>query len=54
MHHIKRSNYETLKRNLKELSQDDTIKPSSNFINLLANLENEDNSWIDKINSKIN
>ena len=54
MRHIKRSNYETLKRNLKELSQDDTIKPSSNFISLLTNLENEDNSWIDKINSKIN
>lgn len=43
---IKKSNYITMKNNLQKLSNDDKVKPSTNFIELINNLENEDNSWI--------
>lgn len=50
---IKRSNYKVMKENIKELSTKESEISSTNFLKFIENFENEDDSWIDEINSKI-
>lgn len=47
---INRRNYETMKKNLRDISTDDMVKPSTNFLKLIEYLESEDDSWIKEIN----
>ncbi|MCI8999423.1 MAG: hypothetical protein HFJ26_00405 [Clostridia bacterium] len=53
MQKINRKNYETMKQNLRDISTDDTQKPSTNILKFLDNLENDNTSWIDEINKKL-
>ena len=49
MKKINRDNYQVMKNNLKNISNQDYEIPSTNFLELLNNLENDDTSWIDTI-----
>lgn len=51
--HIKRSNYEKMKENVKKLSDNDEEISSTNILKFLEKFENDDDSWIDEINSQI-
>lgn len=50
---ISRENYFKMKRNLKTISNDDRAIPSTNYLYHASNLENENSSWIDKINEEL-
>ena len=50
---IKRNNYEIMKENIKKLSTNDEDLSSTNFLKFIENFENDDDRWIDKINSKL-
>lgn len=50
---IKRSNYETMKKNVAKLSDDDSIISSTNILKFLDMFESDDISWIDKVNKKL-
>lgn len=43
-------NIKTMKENLKDICKKDTITPSTNFTDLILNLEDVDSTWIDKVN----
>ena len=47
---IKQSNYFVMKENIKKISNNDKVVPSTNFLEFLDNFENSDISWIDNIN----
>lgn len=53
MNQIDRRNYLTMKENLKVLSTDYTVIPSTNVLILFSQLEKEDNKWWIDINKKI-
>lgn len=42
-----------MKERIERLSDDDTIKGSSNFGRFLKYFSSEDSSWIDEINKKL-
>jgi hypothetical protein len=48
---ISRSNYNTMKENIKKLSSNDEIISSSNFLKFIEKFESDEDSWIDEINS---
>mgnify|MGYP003371283786 CR=1 FL=1 len=50
---INRANYETMKNNIKNLSNNDKDISSTNILKFLENFESDDDKWIDKINSKL-
>ena len=50
---IKRNNYEVMKENIKKLSTNDEDISSTNFLKFIENFENDDDRWIDEINSKL-
>lgn len=50
---IKKNNYKTMKENLLSISEKDKDIPSTNFLNFLNHLENENDQWIDDINDKL-
>lgn len=50
---IKRENYEQMKKNLIDISTNDREIPSTNFLQLINNLEKENKSWISEINNKL-
>lgn len=47
---IKQSNYFVMKENIKKISNNDKVVPSTNFLEFLDKFENSDISWIDNIN----
>lgn len=47
------NNIQTMIDNLKDISQQDSTTPSTNFLKLLSNLESDDYKWIDDINLKL-
>lgn len=51
--HIKRSNYETMKQNVKKLSTNDEDISSTNILKFIEKFESDDDSWIDEINEKL-
>ena len=53
MNQIDRRNYLTMKENLKVLSTDYTVIPSTNVLILFSQLEKGDHSWLNDINKKI-
>ena len=53
MRKITAANYITMKTNLSKLSNDDEIVPSTNFLELLHNLESDDDGWVDRLSRKI-
>ena len=53
MKKITATNYTTMKINLSKLSNDDKIVPSTNFLELLHNLENDDDGWVERLSKKI-
>lgn len=53
MKKITATNYMSMKANLVGLSNDDNVVPSTNFLNMLNNLESDDDSWIDCLNRKL-
>lgn len=46
-------NYQIMKENIKELSNDYMVVPSTNILSFLENFESDDVSWIDEINNQI-
>ena len=50
---IKRSNYEKMKENVAKLSINDENVSSTNILKFVKKFENDDDSWIDEINSKL-
>lgn len=50
---IKRKNYEVMKENIKKLSTNDEDTSSTNFLRFIEKFENDDDGWIDEINSKL-
>lgn len=50
---IKRSNYKKMKENIKKLSTDDNVTSSTNILKFMEKFENDNTSWIDKINKKL-
>lgn len=50
---IKRSNYEKMKENVAKLSINDENVSSTNILKFVKRFENDDDSWIDEINSKL-
>lgn len=50
---IKRDNYEIMKNNISKLSDNDEELSSTNFLKFVNYFENDDDSWIDKINKKL-
>lgn len=54
MSKINYTNYKSMKENIKDLSDDYHIVPSSNILKFLLNFENDDTSWIDDINEQLN
>lgn len=54
MKYVTVDNYIDMSKRVSELINDDSVGGSSNFGNYLKMFENEDSSWIDIINNKIN
>lgn len=54
MNKLSKENYKIMKKNMLNLRSNYKFKPSSNFLELLNNLENNDAKWIDKIKEKLN
>lgn len=50
---IKRSNYEKMKENVAKLSTDDNEVSSTNILKFIEKFENDDESWIEEINSRL-
>ena len=50
---IKRSNYEKMKGNVAKLSTNDKDVSSTNILKFVKRFENDDDSWIDEINSNV-
>ena len=50
---IKRSNYETMKKNIVKISTNDNDISSTNILKFIEKFESDDDSWIDEINSKL-
>ncbi len=50
---INAENYKTMKDNIAKLSSEQTKIPSTNFLELLSFLENDDTTWIRELNKKI-
>lgn len=50
---IKRSNYEKMKENVAKLSTSDEDISSTNILKFVERFENDDDSWIDEINSNV-
>lgn len=50
---IKRSNYEKMKENVAKLSTNDEDVSSTNILKFVKRFENDDDSWIDEINSNV-
>lgn len=50
---IKRDNYETMKENVKKLSANDKDTSSTNILKFIENFENDNDEWINTINSKL-
>ena len=50
---INSRNYIIMKENIKELSTDYKVKPSTNILSFLKNFENDDTSWVDEICNQI-
>ena len=48
---INRRNYNTMKENISELSKNDEDISSTNILEFIEKFENEDDSWIEEINS---
>lgn len=46
-------NYTTMKSNFSKLSNDDKVVPSTNFLELLNNLESDDDSWVVQLNKEL-
>lgn len=53
MKKISAVNYTIMKTNLSKLSNDDKIVPSTNFLELLHNLENDDDGWVERLSGNI-
>lgn len=53
MRKITLHNFQTMKYNLKNISQQDSTTPSTNFLEMLSNLESDDYQWIENINLKL-
>lgn len=53
MKHITVENYQDMYRRINAMSNDDTVVGSSNFDKLLKYLSEDNNSWITKINTKL-
>lgn len=51
--HIRRSNYETMKENVKKLSTNDEDISSTNILKFIEKFESDDDSWIDEINNRL-
>ena len=51
---VKYSSYATMKERISKLPSDLKTTPSTNFYELLSNLESDDTSWIEEINTLIN
>jgi len=49
---INPDNYIIMKNNLKDVSQDDSVIPSTNILNLFNNFDNKNKKWINSIISK--
>lgn len=49
---IRRDNYKVMKKNIAKLSTNDKDTSSTNFLRFIENFENDDDSWVDAINSK--
>lgn len=54
MSKINYSNYKTMKDNIRDLPNSINECPSTNFYQFLLNIENDDTSWVDDINDKLN
>lgn len=50
---IKRGNYDTMKENVRKLSTNDEDTSSTNILKFIERFENDNDSWIDEINSKL-
>lgn len=53
MKKITAANYVTMKSNISNLSNDDKVVPSTNFLVLLCNLENDNDGWVVQHNSEL-
>lgn len=53
MSKITKTNYNKMKENLNNISKNDEIIPSTNFLKLIDNLENDNEDWIKEINNKL-
>lgn len=50
---IKRDNYDTMKENVRKLSTNDEDTSSTNILKFIERFESDNDSWIDKINSRL-
>lgn len=50
---INRRNYNKMKENVRELSSNDEEVSSTNILEFIERFENQDDSWIDEINTII-
>ena len=50
---IKKDNYETMKENASKLSTNDEDTSSTNILKFIERFENDSDSWMDEINSKL-
>lgn len=50
---IKRDNYDTMKENVRKLSTNDEDTSSTNILKFIERFEKDNDSWIDKINSRL-
>ena len=50
---INYTNYKIMKENIKEISEDYRIIPSTNFLKFINRFESDDTTWIDEINKLI-
>ena len=53
MNKITINSYKTMKDRVRQMSSDDEVCGSTNFFELLKNLESADDKWIDDLNDKL-
>lgn len=53
MSKITQGNYKQMKENISVISTDDTVKPSTNILKFLENLEKDDGDWMKEINDQL-
>lgn len=53
MSKITQGNYKQMKENISVISTDDTVKPSTNILKFLENLEKDDGDWMKEINEQL-